>query len=105
MKACHPDKRRWVERCMPILTPWQDYSDVDAFPEAEQPRLDEFLKVVIFGLATLLAYRFGSPSILEPPGVLSLPVSVLLCALLVAPIRRWWIYLAVSACMCIVVGL
>src|SRR5215472_7793526 len=83
----------------------KDYSDVDAFPEAEQPRLDEFLKVVIFGLATLLAYRFGSPSILEPPGVLSLPVSVLLCALLVAPIRRWWIYLAVSACMCIVVGL
>lgn len=83
----------------------KDYTDADSFIETEQSHLAEALKIAIFGMAMLLAYRFGSPTILGPPGVLSLPVSVLLCALLVTPIRRWWVYLAVSACMCVLVGL
>lgn len=82
----------------------KDYAEADSFAETELPHFAEILKVSIFGVGMLLAYRFGSPSILEPPGVLSLPVSVLLCALLLTPIRRWWIYIAVSACMCALVG-
>lgn len=81
----------------------KDYADVDSF-EIDQPRQSEILQILIFGIATLLAYRFGTPSILGSPGVLSLPVSVLLCALLVVPVRRWWIYLALGACICLLVG-
>jgi signal transduction histidine kinase len=82
-----------------------DYVDIDSLPETELRRHPaEIIKILIFGLAILLAYRFGSPSILGPVGVLSLPVSVLLCALLVAPIRRWWVYLALGACTCLLVG-
>lgn len=83
----------------------KDYADIDSLAETELPRRPaEIIKILIFGAAILLAYRFGSPSILGPVGVLSLPVSVLLCALLLAPIRRWWVYLALGAGICLLVG-
>jgi signal transduction histidine kinase len=85
------------------LTPVKEYIDLDS-SEADLPYLAEVVRILIFGAAIVLAYRFGSPSILGPAGVLSLPASVLLCALLLVPIRRWWIYLVMGSCACLLVG-
>ncbi|HKD81120.1 MAG TPA: MASE1 domain-containing protein [Candidatus Angelobacter sp.] len=81
----------------------RDHADIDGLAETEPLSLSAILKMLVFAVAILLAYRFGSPPILESPGVLSLPVSVLLCALLLVPLRRWWIYLAIAALMCLLV--
>jgi signal transduction histidine kinase len=83
----------------------KDYSEPDPLAEGDLPYLAEIFKLLIFAVAIVLAYRFGSPSILGPVGVLSLPVPVLLCALLLSPIRRWWAYLTLCACGCLLVGM
>ncbi len=82
----------------------KDYTEPDPPVEGDLPYLTEIFKLLVFGVAIFLAYRFGSPSILGPVGVLSLPVPVLLCGLLLVPVRRWWAYLALAACGCLLVG-
>lgn len=86
-------------------TPAKEYTDLDLLVEADLPHLAETLKLLIFSGAIFLAYRFGSPSILGPIGVLSLAVPVLLCGLLLSPVRRWWAYLALGASACFLVGM
>jgi two-component system sensor histidine kinase UhpB len=65
----------------------------------------ERLNLLLFATAYLVAYAYGSLFSQTAPAPLWLPDSVLLCALLVTPRNRWWLYVAVALPLRFVPGL
>jgi signal transduction histidine kinase len=64
----------------------------------------ELVNLTVFVVGLSLAYRYGMSSS-NAPAVLWVPDSVLLCALLFSPPRRWWIYLLVGLPIRLYIGL
>jgi signal transduction histidine kinase len=68
--------------------------------QGEQSRrylsLQDLKNIALFGLAYLAAYGYGSLFAQKSSAPLWLPDSVLLCALLLAPKKKWWIYLLLA---------
>jgi signal transduction histidine kinase len=65
-------------------------------PSRVRSILAELIKIVLFAAAYLGAYAFARWLSRGNGTRLWLPDSVLLCALLLAPIRKWWLYLLVT---------
>jgi signal transduction histidine kinase len=58
--------------------------------------LQDLRNIALFGLAYLAAYGYGALFAQKSSAPLWIPDSVLLCALLLAPRKKWWIYLLMA---------
>src|SRR4051812_6178919 len=53
-------------------------------------------RVVLFAAAYLIAFRYGLLFTQAAAAPLWIPDSILLCALVMAPRRKWWLYITVG---------